>query len=592
MRIQRPGARRGWLDLTARRARRRSDGAELALEVSAAPFEDDAGVTVVLRDVTRRLEVEREVQRQREELVAVRALHQGDARLREIIDVVPHFIFAKDLSGRFLLANRALADAFGTTVQELEGKTDDDLATAEEARRFRADDLAVIESGKPKVIQEETITDGRGNLRVLTTVKIPFSFTGSGTTAVLGVASDVTDQRRLENQLAHAQKLEGLGRLAGGIAHDFNNGLGAILMFSELLVLRLSNQPDLRADAEAIRDVALRSADLTRDLLAFSRQGDVSPTPVDVGELLARLRRLLQKVVGDDVRVTLPPPPPGLVVRVDVGRLEQVLVNLAINARDAMPQGGVLAITLREVDALELERRTGSRVGGRHGWIEIGVTDTGGGMSPEVLARAFEPFFTTKPVGKGTGLGLATSYGFVKQAGGHLVAESSPGEGTTFRLFLPTSEEAAAASGTKTTTALRGRETLLLVEDNAFVRQATTRALVGAGFTVVACALPEEALRVLSSARPPIDILVTDVVMPQMNGYALAAEARRARPGIRVLYISGYGGDDAPREGDGAPVLKKPFTSDRLVEEVRATLDASRGDGAASRLGAPDVLPR
>jgi len=574
------------VDCVLRHARRRSDGAELAIEVSAAPFEDEPGATVVLRDVTRRLEVEGEVQRQREELVAVRALHESDARLREIIDLVPHFIFAKDLSGRFLLANRAVAETFGTTVQELEGRTDDDFATPEEARRFRADDRAVIESGKAKLISEETITDHAGETRVLSTIKIPFSFAGSGTAAVLGVSTDVTERRRLETQLAHAQKLEGLGRLAGGIAHDFNNGLGAILMFSELLVLRLGGHPDLRADAEAIRDVALRSADLTRDLLAFSRQGDVSPTAVDVGELLARLRRLLQKVVGDDVRVTLPPPPPGFVVRVDVGRLEQVLVNLAINARDAMPKGGVLAITLREVDPLELQRRTGTRVAGGHGWIEIGVTDTGVGMSSEILARAFEPFFTTKPVGKGTGLGLATSYGFVKQAGGHLVAESTPGEGTTFRIFLPTSEEAAASSGTKPTSALRGRETLLLVEDNAFVRQATTRALVGAGFTVVACALPEEALRVLASARPPIDILVTDVVMPQMNGYALAAEARRARPGIRVLYISGYGGEDAPREGDGAPVLQKPFSSDKLVEAVRAAIDVDRAP--ASSAAAPE----
>mgnify|MGYP002381893642 CR=1 FL=1 len=350
------------VDSVARRARRRSDGAVVALEVSAAPFEDEPGATVVLRDVTRRLEFEREVQRQREELVAARALNHGSAPLRQIIDLVPHFIFAKDFSGRYVLANRAIAEAFGTTAEAFEGKTDADFTTPEEARRFRADDLAVIESGQPKVIPEETVTDAQGRVRVLSTVKIPFSFAGSGTAAVLGVAIDVTDQRRLENQLAHAQKLEGLGRLAGGIAHDFNNGLGAILMFSELLVLRLANQPDLRADAEAIRDVALRSADLTRDLLAFSRQGDVSPTPVDVGELLARLRRLLQKVVGDDVRVTLPPPPPGLVVRVDVARLEQVLVNLAINARDAMPAGGTLAMTLREVDSLEIERRAGVQI--------------------------------------------------------------------------------------------------------------------------------------------------------------------------------------------------------------------------------------
>lgn len=574
------------VDSVARRARRRSDGAVVALEVSAAPFEDEPGATVVLRDVTRRLEFEREVQRQREELVAARALNHGSAPLRQIIDLVPHFIFAKDFSGRYVLANRAIAEAFGTTAEAFEGKTDADFTTPEEARRFRADDLAVIESGKPKVIPEETVTDAQGRVRVLSTVKIPFSFAGSGTAAVLGVAIDVTDQRRLENQLAHAQKLEGLGRLAGGIAHDFNNGLGAILMFSELLVLRLANQPDLRADAEAIRDVALRSADLTRDLLAFSRQGDVSPTPVDVGELLARLRRLLQKVVGDDVRVTLPPPPPGLVVRVDVARLEQVLVNLAINARDAMPAGGTLAMTLREVDSLEIERRAGVRVPRGPGWAEIGVTDTGAGMSAEVLARAFEPFFTTKAVGKGTGLGLATSYGFVKQAGGHLVAESAVGEGTTFRIFLPLSEEAAAASGTKATSAYRGRETLLLVEDNAFVRQATTRALVGAGFTVIACGLPEEALRVLASARPPIDILVTDVVMPQMNGYALAKEARRARPGIRVLYVSGYGGEDALQHRDDAPVLQKPFTSDKLVEAVRAALDVERAP--ASSAAAPE----
>jgi len=559
-----------------RSVRRRSDGVAASIEISAAPFGDREGATLLLRDVTRRLESDAETGRQREERAAARALDQGDQRLREIIDLVPHFVFAKDASGRFLLVNRAVADAYGTTVAELEGKTDADFATAEDARRFRSDDAEVLATGLPKVVAEETITDASGRVRHLSTVKIPFSFSGSDVAAVLGVSTDVTERKKLEAQLVRAQKLEGLGRLAGGIAHDFNNGLSAILSFAELLVMTLESEPEARADAEAIREVALRAADLTRDLLMFSRQDEAQPSPVDVGEFVGRLDRLLRKVVGPDVQVVPDVAAAAAVVRVDPGRLEQVLVNLAINARDAMPRGGRLGVGARSVPGAEVAARAG--VSAADGpWVEIAVSDSGTGIPDEILGRIFDPFFTTKEVGKGTGLGLATSYGIVRQAGGHLLVESALGVGTTFRILLPQVAEEAAPSGPRIAAPQRGDERVLFVEDNAFVREAVRRGLAGAGYRVVACATPEEALERASSPRADFDVVITDVVMPAMNGFAFAEALRRVRPELPVLFVSGYRGG-APSDPLGeATILEKPFTVEVLTRHLRAALDRRAG---------------
>ncbi len=571
---------------------RRSDGARLALEICATPFAEGGGATLlVLRDITARLDAEAEVARQREELAAVVALREQDARLRQIIDMVPHFIFAKDAGGRFLLVNRAVADAFGTTVAELEGKTDADFVDAEEeVAQFRAADLEVLASGRPKLIPEEVLTDASGRMRILSTIKIPFSFAGSGVAAILGVSTEITEHKALERQLVHAQKMEGMGRLAGGIAHDFNNALSAILSFAELLAGELETDPELQKDAEAIRDVALHAAELTRQLLAFSRLGEAKPTAVDVAELTRKFSRVLLHLVGHDVTLDVVAEPGAHVVSVDPSGLEQVLVNLAINARDAMPAGGKLTVRVRTVGAETVRHRVGDS--GEGSWVELSVADTGRGMDEGTMARIFEPFFTTKAVGKGTGLGLATSYGIVQQAGGHLLVESTPNVGTVFRVLLRASEEAVASSRA-TRTATGTGEVVLVIDDNQFVRETTTRALRRSGYRVIACGTVHEALTLLGEQRTRVDIVLTDVVMPEMNGFELATEALRLRPGLRVLFVSGYGNDalqSRPELRAQARLLAKPFTATQLAQEVRSALDeepASARSRETQESGAP-----
>jgi PAS domain S-box-containing protein len=495
--------------------------------------------------------------------------------LRQIIDLVPHFVSAKDLDGRYLLANRALADAYGKTARELEGMTVLELArSAEEARGYRASDLEVLSGRSAKLVVDETITDARGNLRSLSTLKIPFSF--AGIAVVLGVSTDVTERKQLERQLVHAQKVEGLGRLAGGVAHDFNNILSAILSFAELLSEDLTDRPECQKDAESIRDAAMRASELTRQLLTFSRQGEAHPIAVDVAELIGKLERLLQHVVGEDVALRMVSEPGVQVVNVDPGRLEQVIVNLAINARDAMPIGGKLVVRIRNATRETVAQHTGVPAEGD--WVEISVIDTGIGMTPETQARIFEPFFTTKEIGKGTGLGLATSYGIVKQAGGHLVATSTLGVGTTFHVFLPCSYEKAAPSIKEDARqpVRPGDETVLVIEDNSFVRKTTTRALQRAGYRVISCASPSEGIEVMSAHHGELDLLVTDIVMPGMSGFQVADEAARLRPDMKVLFVSGYGPDIIDGRGSNRErvrLLSKPFTPAQLAHEVRCILD-------------------
>jgi PAS domain S-box-containing protein len=567
---------------------RRSDGARLALEICATPFAEGGGATLlVLRDITAHLDAEAEVARQREELAAVVALREQDARLRQIIDMVPHFIFAKDAGGRFLLVNRAVADAFGTTVAELEGKTDADFVdAAEEVEQFRAADQEVLASGRPKLIPEEMLTDAAGRVRVLSTIKIPFSFAGSGVAAILGVSTDITEQKALERQLVHAQKMEGMGRLAGGIAHDFNNALSAILSFAELLAGELAADVELQKDAQAIRDVALHAAELTRQLLAFSRLGEAKPAAVDVAELTQKLSRVLLHLVGHDVTLDVLVEPGAHIVTVDPSGLEQVLVNLAINARDAMPDGGRLAIRVRTVTDDDVRPHVGGHASGGS-WVELSVEDTGRGMDEATMARIFEPFFTTKAVGKGTGLGLATSYGIVQQAGGHLLVESTPNVGSVFRVLLRASEEAVASSRATRVMTANGDEVVLVVDDNQFVRETTTRALRRAGYRVVACGTAQEALSVLAEPRTRVDLVLTDVVMPEMSGFDVAMEALRLRPGVRILFVSGYGTDVLDDRSDlrgRARMLAKPFTATSLAQEVRSALD---GEPVSARSAEP-----
>jgi PAS domain S-box-containing protein len=394
---------------------------------------------------------------------------------------------------------------------------------------------------------------------------------------------DVTDQRRatqersaLESQLRQAQKLEAIGRLAGGVAHDFNNMLGVILGYTDReLSLRTPSDP-VCASLLSIREAAERSAELTRQLLAFSRQQKVEPRVIDINTQVAGLEKLLRHTIGEDVALTLALAPALWPVSMDPSQLDQALVNLAINARDSMSGGGRLAVETRNVTVDEgLCRRLPEARPGPH--VMLSVTDNGSGMDAETRERAFEPFFTTKPDGKGTGLGLATVYGIVKQNDGFIELESAPGEGTAVRLYLARASAgqadapAAAASGPPA----RGRETILLVEDERNLRELTARLLTDLGYRVVTAAGPLEALALCEDPSGPIDLLLTDVVMPEMNGRQLADRVRAQRSATRVLFMSGYTQDAVAERGvstAGMPFLAKPFSLAALSARVREVL--------------------
>ncbi|MBX7120170.1 MAG: PAS domain S-box protein [Gemmatimonadaceae bacterium] len=397
---------------------------------------------------------------------------------------------------------------------------------------------------------------------------------------VLGVIADLTDRRRLEAQLLQAQKMEAVGRLAGGVAHDFNNLLTVILGNADTLLHAVEGEHE-RRDAQEIRLAAQRAADLTRQLLTFARKQPIAPELVDLGEVIPRTQRMLARLLGERIALDTHLAADVPHVLIDAGQLEQVLVNLAVNARDAMPEGGRLTIEARAVVHGEAGPTDGSAPApGRYAMIAI--TDTGVGIPTEALPRIFEPFFTTKEVGHGTGLGLAICYGIVREAGGHIAVESTVGAGTTVRVLLPArTAERVAAAPAPTRTLVGGTERILLVEDQSLVRGHVERLLTGMGYAVTAVGDEAEALAALSAIAPAPALLLTDIVLPGPAGPEIARRVRERVPGIAVLYISGYTerGALATTSLD-APLLPKPFTPEQLATAVRSALDG-RGEPAA-----------
>jgi PAS domain S-box-containing protein len=391
---------------------------------------------------------------------------------------------------------------------------------------------------------------------------------------IAGMATDETDRRRLEAQLLHAQRMESIGRLAGGIAHDFNNLLTVIMSHA----IFASQSPETAAeDLMAIERAAARAADLTRQLLTFARRQVVEPRVIDVNALTLNIDKLLRRLLGADVELVTLLGTELWPVKADPAQLEQVLVNLALNARDAMPAGGKLTIETSNValDRAYIDTHPEVTPGD---YVMIAVSDTGEGIPPDVLPMIFEPFFTTKPSGAGTGLGLATCYGIVRQAGGHIWAYSEPGRGTSFKVYLPRVEgEAAQATTAPAPVAPRGSETILVVEDDPSVRVIAVRTLRALGFSVLEAASGPEALRLAAAHEAPIHLLLTDVVMPHMGGRELAARLRAARPDLKVLFTSGYTHNAIVHRGvldPGLSFLPKPYVPHVLARRVRDTLDA------------------
>jgi PAS domain S-box-containing protein len=394
---------------------------------------------------------------------------------------------------------------------------------------------------------------------------------------VWGTQRDVTEQRHLEEQFRQSQKMEAVGQLAGGIAHDFNNLLTAILGNTQLLLRELPPGDSKRGDVEEIRKASERAASLTRQLLAYSRRQMLQPEVLDLNVVVAEMDKMLRRLIGEHIALVAVPTPDLGRVRADPNQIEQVIVNLAVNARDAMPDGGKLTLETANVDLDETFAQT--HLGAVPGsYAMLAVTDTGTGMDASVRAHLFEPFFTTKEVGKGTGLGLATVYGIVKQSGGYISVYSEPGRGTSVKIYLPRIEAPAATPpGPQKGGAARGSETVLVVEDEPAVLTLSRRALEAQGYVVLAASDAAAALRVVERHGGTIHLLLTDVVMPGMSGRELADRLAAQRPGIRVLYMSGYPGDAVVQHGtlpSGSAFLQKPFSPDGLSRKVRDVLDA------------------
>src|SRR5437879_1802067 len=394
-------------------------------------------------------------------------------------------------------------------------------------------------------------------------------------------AEERAERKKLEEQLRQAQKMEAIGQLTGGIAHDFNNMLTVIIGYSELMLQRLKADDPLRSEVEQVKEAGVRASLLTRQLLAFSRKQVLQPRVLDLNAVLTNMDRMLQRLIGEDIDlVTVPAPGLGRVLA-DPGQIEQVIMNLAVNARDAMPQGGKLTIETANVELDDAYAR-------QHGPVQSGpyvmlaVSDTGCGMDAETQARIFEPFFTTKEPGKGTGLGLSTVYGIVKQSEGYVWVYSEVGRGTTFKVYLPMVEGAVETvePGVTPTRTVRGSETILLVEDDHAVRVLARSVLQAHGYSVLEASQGKEALLLSGQHEGPIHLMVTDTVMPGMSGRDLSECLKPSRPNMKVIFMSGYTDKAIIHHGELAPgtaFLQKPFTPDALALKVRGVLDSPAG---------------
>jgi PAS domain S-box-containing protein len=507
------------------------------------------------------------------------ALQESERKYRILFESNPNPAWVYDRETfRFLAVNDAAVRHYGYSREEFLSRTVLDIRPPEDVERFKTHTATFRrEHGDAPYYSSETFRhrkkDGSDIEVLISATSIAFE----GHPARILIATDVTEQQNLQRQLLRAQKMEAVGQLAGGVAHDFNNLLGVITGYAELLMRDLPAGSREHMRAEEIKRASDRAAALTRQLLAFGRRQVLQPEVLDLNAVVADVERMLRRLIGADVQIVFAPGAALGRVRADAGQLEQVVMNLAVNARDAMPEGGRLVIETRNTDIDEAYTRANSDARlGPH--VVLAVSDTGHGMDARTVSRIFEPFFTTKPEGKGTGLGLSTVYGIVRQSGGWVTVYSEPGRGTTFRVYLPRVEaEAARAEAAGVPASAGGSETILLVEDAEPLRLLIRELLESAGYAVLDADAPERALALARAHGGPIDLVLTDMVMPRMGGQELATMLAAILPGLRVVFMSGYSdqavGEQVTLE-PGTLFLQKPFTLDALMRTVRRALDA------------------
>ena len=521
--------------------------------------------------------------------------HQTDAKLRRMerwlnstLQGMGDGVVSTDLDGRVRYVNDVAATLTGWPAREAEGLAFDQVLRLVDGdgRPIESPVRRVLEEGVVMGLSPDTSLVARDGRRVpIQDSAAPVRDDAGRITGAVVVFRDASEQvhvqdrlHKAEEQLRHAQKMEAIGLLAGGIAHDFNNLMTVVLGYSEILQGMLPASTEAREPIENIQYAAQRAADLTRQLLAFGRRQVLNPQLLDLNEVLAAMVGMLERVIGEDIDLVVSPSPDVHVVRADRGQIEQVILNLATNARDAMPDGGRLILRTANVRVDEwFIGAQGSPAPGPYAVLE--VTDTGVGMEEATRLRVFEPFYTTKEPGRGTGLGLSTVYGIVQQSGGTVHVYSEPGRGTTFRIYLPRDEGAGVAAvepESQSVATARGSEAVLIVEDNESVSGLITHALDHLGYHTSVCRDGQEALERVSELAP-VDLMLVDVVMPRMGGIEFVERARQASPSTRILFMSGYAEDAALLPGRvavGLPFIQKPFTLKQLGQVVRQVLDA------------------
>jgi len=551
---------------------RRKDGSEFPIEIMLSPLESAEGilVTAAIRDISERRQAQEELRRTAKLLELI---YESVSDVTYLLAVEPSGVY------RFESVNRAFLTATGMAREQVVGRLIEEVLPESSHALVRGYYRRAIEE-RQRIDWEEVAVYPAGTKVGEVSVVPVFDATGR-CTHLSGVVHDVTDQRHLEGQLRQAQRLEAVGQLAGGIAHDFNNILTAIRGYAELARRGLEQDDGRRVDIDEVIANADRAAALVHQLLAFSRQQVLAPQVLEPARIVAGIAPLLRRLLGEHIELVTREAPDTGRIEVDPSQLEQVIVNLAVNARDAMPDGGKLTIELGNVE-LDAEYAADHVEVTPGPFVVLAVSDTGSGMDAATRERIFEPFFTTKEVGQGTGMGLATVYGIVKQSGGSIAVYSEPAIGTTFRIYFPrvAAKPATLAAPIAARPSARDNETILLVEDEPAVRAFGRRALESQGYTVLEAASGAAALTLAASHEGPIALLVTDVVMPGLQGHQLAERLTAARPELRVLYVSGFTENSVIHHGvpeHDVAFLAKPFSADGLCSAVQRVLDEPMG---------------
>lgn len=545
---------------------KRADGKTIYLEFSLSLLELEGGPIVLSigRDVTNAV-------------LAARALAAAEAKYRSVVERMPDVIWTTTTEGEVTFLTPNIMNLVGYSVDEVLAETNQ-----LRARHVHPEDRATVAAAfrtfvtDGKAFDLEFRCQHRDGRWLWLRHRSTSTFEQDGERLVEGVLSDVTEKRALEASLLQAQKMDAIGQLTGGIAHDFNNILAAILANAHFLIDDLAPGDPRRCDAEEIKAAAERAAGLTRQLLAFSRRQVLAPATIDLNSAVAGIETMLRRLIGEDIEFSVVESTDAGAVRVDVGQIEQVIMNLVVNARDAMPTGGKLSIETTSIELTDPRSESGNAdvvPAGRY--VVLAISDTGCGMDEETKKHIFEPFFTTKGVGVGTGLGLSTCYGIVKQSGGHIWVFSEPGRGSVFKILFPRADFEIAAPVSLAASAGGGNETILVIEDDERVRTAVQRMLSMRGYKLL-IADPAHVSEILRERRP-IDLILSDVVMPGTNGPDVVSKVREWCPNARALFMSGYTNHAVLRDGvlhAGMSFIQKPFAPETLAKKVREVLDS------------------